>query len=94
MAMNKTTLTHTGMLFALVSAAILVGCGQRSAAPDTAVAATQQSEFEFRDCEDCPVMVCIPAGSFRMGAAAQDRLIDPRAYFARLAGTYLVASLY
>ena len=33
---------------------------------------------EFRDCADCPVMITIPAGSFLMGTAIEDRLIDPR----------------
>lgn len=33
---------------------------------------------EFRDCPECPLMVEIPAGSFLMGTAVEDRLIDPR----------------
>lgn len=33
---------------------------------------------EFQDCADCPIMVTIPAGSFLMGTAVEDRLIDLR----------------
>ena len=33
---------------------------------------------EFQDCADCPVMIEIPSGSFMMGTAEADRLIDPR----------------
>lgn len=32
----------------------------------------------FRDCAYCPEMLTIPAGSFLMGTAVEDRLIDPR----------------
>ena len=32
----------------------------------------------FQDCDACPVMVTVPAGSFRMGTAVADRLTDPR----------------
>ena len=33
---------------------------------------------EFRDCADCPLMIEMPPGSFLMGTAEADRLIDPR----------------
>jgi len=33
---------------------------------------------EFRDCGQCPVMITVPAGQFKMGTAIADRLIDPR----------------
>ena len=33
---------------------------------------------EFRDCEVCPNMVTVAAGSFAMGTAEADRLPDPR----------------
>jgi formylglycine-generating enzyme required for sulfatase activity len=33
---------------------------------------------EFQDCEICPIMVMLPAGTFLMGTAEEDRLIDPR----------------
>jgi formylglycine-generating enzyme required for sulfatase activity len=33
---------------------------------------------ELQDCPECPVMVSIPAGSFFMGTALEERLIDPR----------------
>jgi formylglycine-generating enzyme required for sulfatase activity len=36
------------------------------------------STHEFRDCEDCPIMVMLPAGTYLMGTAVEDRLIDPR----------------
>lgn len=31
-----------------------------------------------KDCDACPVMIMVPAGSFMMGTAVEDRLIDPR----------------
>jgi formylglycine-generating enzyme required for sulfatase activity len=36
------------------------------------------SAGEFQDCDACPVMVSIPAGTFLMGTATENRLIDPR----------------
>ena len=36
------------------------------------------SANEFQDCPSCPVMVNLPAGSFLMGTAIDDRLTDPR----------------
>jgi formylglycine-generating enzyme required for sulfatase activity len=36
------------------------------------------SSDAFRDCDTCPLMVTIPAGSFLMGTAVEDRLTDPR----------------
>jgi formylglycine-generating enzyme required for sulfatase activity len=33
---------------------------------------------EFQDCPTCPAMMTVPAGSFLMGTAVDDRLIDPR----------------
>jgi formylglycine-generating enzyme required for sulfatase activity len=33
---------------------------------------------EFKDCDDCPTMLSVPTGSFLMGTAVDDRLIDPR----------------
>jgi formylglycine-generating enzyme required for sulfatase activity len=35
-------------------------------------------ERVVKDCDACPVMVIIPAGSFMMGTAVENRLIDPR----------------
>jgi len=32
----------------------------------------------IKDCPACPVMILIPAGTFLMGTAIEDRLIDPR----------------
>ncbi|MBT8423248.1 MAG: SUMF1/EgtB/PvdO family nonheme iron enzyme [Gammaproteobacteria bacterium] len=32
----------------------------------------------FRDCAACPEMVSLPAGTFLMGTAEDDRIIDPR----------------
>jgi len=44
---------------------LLIGC-----APETS--------SEFQDCDACPVMVEIPGGTYLMGTAEADRLIDPR----------------
>jgi len=33
---------------------------------------------EFSDCASCPTMVLLPAGSFMMGTATQDRFVDAR----------------
>jgi formylglycine-generating enzyme required for sulfatase activity len=44
----------------------------------SAPAAQGASVSEFQDCEDCPVMITIPAGRYLMGTAISDRLIDPR----------------
>ena len=48
--------------------AFLIGC------PGLAAASAE----EFQDCQNCPVMVDLPAGSFLMGTAVADRLTDPR----------------
>ena len=39
---------------------------------------TQSAADDFQDCDTCPIMVNLPAGSFLMGTAVEDRLIDPR----------------
>jgi len=41
-------------------------------------ASIAQQPAGFRDCEICPVMIEIPGGTFAMGTAVADRLIDPR----------------
>jgi formylglycine-generating enzyme required for sulfatase activity len=41
-------------------------------------ATDSQLPVEIQDCTVCPVMVELPAGSFLMGTAEADRLIDPR----------------
>jgi formylglycine-generating enzyme required for sulfatase activity len=38
----------------------------------------QFNAAEFRDCADCPLMIELRPGSFLMGTAEEDRLIDPR----------------
>jgi len=37
-----------------------------------------QDKNGFSDCDSCPAMTSLPAGSFLMGTAESDRLIDPR----------------
>jgi formylglycine-generating enzyme required for sulfatase activity len=46
-------------------------------APEEPTAKSADSQ-EFRDCDNCPAMVWLPAGEFLMGTAEADRLIDPR----------------
>jgi formylglycine-generating enzyme required for sulfatase activity len=49
------------------------------AASSCSVSGTDASlPYEFQDCDECPAMVMLPAGSFLMGTAEADRLIDPR----------------
>ena len=38
----------------------------------------QPADEIARDCAVCPEMITLPAGSYLMGAAEDDRLIDPR----------------
>src|SRR5262245_59679006 len=40
-------------------------------APATMVGA--QSRDSFKECSDCPEMIVVPAGTFRMGAAAGEK---------------------
>jgi len=40
--------------------------------------AVSGSDSGFRDCAVCPEMITLPGGSFQMGTAVEDRLIDPR----------------
>ena len=47
---------------------VLAGCA----------ATDQPSATVTRDCAVCPEMITLPAGSFLMGTAEEDRLIDPR----------------
>lgn len=42
-----------------------------------AACSTGPQDTAFKDCTDCPVMVPVPAGSFLMGTAVEDRRIDP-----------------
>jgi formylglycine-generating enzyme required for sulfatase activity len=49
----------------LTAVALLIGCAQQSGPDD-------------RDCEQCPDVVELPGGTFLMGTAEADRLIDPR----------------
>ena len=51
---------------AVVAAAVAVG------------ACADDKTADVRDCEDCPAMIELPGGSFLMGTAEADRLIDPR----------------
>jgi formylglycine-generating enzyme required for sulfatase activity len=49
------------------------------AASSCSVSGTDTSPpYEFQDCDECPNMVMLPAGTFLMGTAVEDRLIDPR----------------
>lgn len=40
--------------------------------------ATRAASDAYKDCDMCPEMINLPAGSFMMGTAIEDRLIDPR----------------
>ncbi|MGI9309679.1 MAG: SUMF1/EgtB/PvdO family nonheme iron enzyme [Gammaproteobacteria bacterium] len=64
---------HSPLRVALSAATALL-----LAACTTAVNNGDKTTGEFRDCDSCPVMIEIPAGSFLMGTAEADRLIDPR----------------
>ncbi len=60
------------LLLATTPAGIfLTGCS--TAAPEADVNAT-----EFSDCAACPAMVRLTPGTFLMGTAEADRLMDPR----------------
>jgi len=62
-----TVLRNPGIFIALLGIA-LSSCATQEAAP----------QAEFSDCGNCPTMRALPAGSFLMGTAEADRLIDPR----------------
>ena len=49
---------------------LIYGCGKESPPPAATQAAAVQAvaPTTFRDCDDCPEMVAIPAGSFMMGS--------------------------
>ena len=47
-------------------------------APLLMVACSSRLVTETTDCDLCPTMIDIPGGSFLMGTAETDRLIDPR----------------
>jgi sulfatase modifying factor 1 len=63
-------------VFRLLAALFVLNACTTSTQEETtnAVLATQSGS----DCANCPVMVELPAGSFLMGTAQADRLIDPR----------------
>jgi formylglycine-generating enzyme required for sulfatase activity len=63
------TPNHLVNVFSLLACALLAGCVSNS---------TDTDERAFRDCDGCPEMVWLAAGSYLMGTAEQDRLIDPR----------------
>jgi formylglycine-generating enzyme required for sulfatase activity len=53
---------------AVVVAGIVLGVGCRGWVPSHAGRAQQRPGTAFRDCNECPEMVVIPAGSFMMGS--------------------------
>jgi len=66
-------LTRNSIHRMVVSAALLIAAFNSGCSGKGSSAAS-----EFTDCAACPVMVQLPAGSFLMGTAEADRLIDPR----------------
>ena len=62
---------RAGVLILLTG--LLTACSATQTATDE-----DASLPEFRDCDDCPLMVELPAGEYLMGTAVEDRLIDPR----------------
>ena len=59
-------------------ALLLAACANLSSEQAAEESSDQRAGQEFQDCSECPVMVSLPAGSFLMGTAVEDRLIDPR----------------
>ena len=60
-------------ILAVVSALTFVfiyGCGKEPPSPAATQSGAAQAvaPMTFRDCDDCPEMVAIPAGSFMMGS--------------------------
>ena len=54
------------------TAGLLFACAALAMAPAEAYAAQRQAGDTFRDCDDCPELVVIPAGKFIMGRAPSD----------------------
>jgi formylglycine-generating enzyme required for sulfatase activity len=52
---------------------LIYGCGKESAPPaSTQAAAVQTAPTTFRDCDECPEIVAVPAGRFLMGSPASE----------------------
>jgi len=51
---------------------VILGAGIIVAAAGTAVAQSPQPGETFRDCDNCPEMIVVPAGSFMMGSGPGD----------------------
>lgn len=64
---------HCGPIVTLLLAALLGACSTTPGQTDSSTS----SPTAFADCDNCPVMVTVPAGSFLMGTAEDDRRIDP-----------------
>lgn len=62
-------------LFASLAVLILplAALGQATVATATVAGSARVPGTVFRDCPDCPEMVVIPAGSFRMGSSASEK---------------------
>ena len=69
---------HRLIPIALSLSVLLTACEPNENEPATTIITPSLGTAEFRDCDDCPIMVVIPDGSFLMGTAEADRQIDPR----------------
>ena len=66
-----------------------------AAAPATALAQAPAAGATFRDCADCPEMVVVPAGTYRMGSTKDRALSDfetPR-HEVRIGAAFAVARI-
>jgi formylglycine-generating enzyme required for sulfatase activity len=61
-----------GRQFLLCTALAAVPAAAAPAPAPSAISATDQGEREFKECDECPVMVGIPAGEFLMGSPAEE----------------------
>lgn len=81
--MLQTSIAHSSIAVAAdkgrTALTLLAALGLAACSSDTRDRSAEEFVAEeFRDCIDCPLMTALPAGSFLMGTAENERLIDPR----------------
>src|SRR5688572_33410 len=64
---------HSPWIVSALTFVLLYGCGKETSSPAKQAEAVQAvASTAFRDCDQCPELVVIPAGSFMMGSPASE----------------------